>query len=71
MGNEKDMYSTSIHIAIMSLNKGAMTKEKDGTHFSEELEIIIGVRQVSVSSPVLFAIVVDVVTNGINEGTIQ
>ena len=40
---------------------------KVGTHFSEELVVNVGVHQGSVLSPLLFAIVVDVITNEIKE----
>ena len=57
--------------AVMSLYKGVRTKVKVGTHLSEELEMNVGVHQGSVLSPLLFAIVIDVVTNEIKEGTLQ
>ena len=57
--------------AVMSLYKGARTKVKVGTPFSEEFEVNVGVHQESVLSPLLFAIVVDVVTNEIKEGMLQ
>ena len=55
----------------MSLGKGARTKVKVGTHLSEEFEEDAGVHQGSVLSPLLFVIVVDVVTNEIKEGMLQ
>ena len=51
--------------AVMSLYKGVETRVKVGTHLSEEFAVNIGVHQGSVLSPLLFAIVVDVVTNEI------
>ena len=57
--------------AVMSLYKGARTKVKVGIHFSEELEANVGVHQGSILLPLLFAIVVDVVTNEIKEGMLQ
>ena len=54
--------------AVMSLCKGARTKVKVGTHFSEEFEVNFTAHQGSVLSPLLFAIVVDVAMNEIKEG---
>ena len=52
--------------AVMSLYKGAKTRVTFGTHFSGEFEVNVGVHQGSVLSPLLlFAIIVDVVTNEI------
>ena len=55
----------------MSLYKGVKTKVKVGTHLSEELEVKVGAHQGSVLSPLLFAIVVDVVTNEIKAGMLK
>ena len=60
--------SEALVTAVMSLYKGARTKVKVGTHLSEELGVDVGVHQGSVLSPLLFAIVIDVVTN---EGMLQ
>ena len=57
--------------AVMSLYKDARTKVKVGTHFSEELEVNVGVHQGSVLSLLLLAIVVNVVMNEIKEGMFQ
>ena len=57
--------------AVMSLCKGARTKVKVGTHLSEEFELNVGIHQASVLSPMLFAIVDDVVTDETKEGMLQ
>ena len=57
--------------AVMSLYKGARTKVKVGTHFSEELEVNVRAHQGSLLSQLLFAIVIDVVTDKIKEGMLQ
>ena len=57
--------------ALMSMYKGARTKAKVGRHLSEEHEVNVGVHHGSVLSPLLFAIVIDVVTNEMKEGMSQ
>ena len=54
--------------AVMSLYRGARTKVKVVT---EEFELNVGVHHGSLLSPLLFAIVVHVVTNVIKEGMLQ
>ena len=56
-------------IAVMSLYKYARTNVKVGTHLSEGFDENAGVRQGSALSKLLFAIVVDVATYVIKEGT--
>ena len=58
-------------VAVMRLYKGAKTKIKFGTHFSEQFKVSVGVHQGSVLSPLLFAIVVDVVTYEAKDVTLQ
>ena len=48
--------------AVMSLYDGAKTKVRMGSAYSEEFEVNVGVHQGYVLSPLLFAIVVDVIT---------
>ena len=48
--------------AVMSLHEGAMTKVRVGSGTSDEFGVRVGVRQGSVLSPLIFAVVVDVVT---------
>ena len=57
--------------AVMSLYEGAKTRVRVGLESSEEFEVKVGVHQGSVLSPLVFAIMVDVVTenerNGLSE----
>ena len=54
--------------AVMSLYEGARTRVRVGSELSEEFEVKVGVHQGSVLSPLVFAIVVDVVTERAREG---
>jgi hypothetical protein len=54
--------------AVMSLYEGAKTRVRVGSELSEEFEVKVGVHQGSVLSPLVFAIVVDVVTESAREG---
>ena len=47
---------------VMSLYKGSKTKVKVGSDFLEKFYVAVGVHQRSVSSTLMFAIVVDIVT---------
>ena len=53
---------------VMSLYEGAKTRVRVGLELSEELEVKVGVHQGSVLSPLVFAIVVDVVPESIKTG---
>ena len=48
--------------AVMSLYEGVKTRVRVGQELSEEFEVKVGVHQGSVFSPLIFAIVVAVVT---------
>ena len=57
--------------AVMSLYDGAKTRVRVGSAYSEEFEVNVGVHQGSVLSPLLFAIVVDVVTENARRGAVN
>ncbi|XP_002731282.2 uncharacterized protein LOC100366586, partial [Saccoglossus kowalevskii] len=54
--------------AVMSLYEGAKTRVRVGSELSEEFEVKVGVHQGSVLSPLIFAVVIDVVTESAREG---
>ena len=54
--------------AVMNLYEGAKTRVRVGLELSEEFEVKVGVHQGSVLSPLVFAIVVDVVTESVRNG---
>ena len=47
--------------AVMSLYEGAKTRVRVGLQLSEEFEVKVGVHQESAFSPLVFAIVVDMI----------
>ena len=57
--------------AVMSLYDGAKTRVKMGSAYSEEFEVKVSVHQGSVLSPLLFAIVVDVITENARRGVVN
>ena len=57
--------------AVMSLYEGSRTKVRVGSGTSDEFEVRVGVHQVSVLSPLIFAIVVDVVTKHARAGLLN
>ena len=54
--------------AVMSLYDGANTRVRVGSTYSKEFEIKVGVHQGSVLSPLLFAVVADVITENAKKG---
>ena len=58
---KKDLSEVMIQ-AIMSLHDGAKTRVRVGSAYSEEFKVKVGVHYGSVLSPLLFPIVVDVIT---------
>ena len=56
---------------VMSLYDSAKTRVRVGSSYSEEFEVKVGVHQGSVLSPLLFAIVVDVITENARRGVVN
>ena len=54
--------------AVMRVSEGAKTRVRVGLGLSEEFEVKVGVHQGSVLLPLVFAIVVDVVTESVKNG---
>ena len=57
--------------AVMSLYDGAKTRVRVGSAYFEEFEVKVGVHQGSVLTPLLFAIVVDVITENARRGVMN
>ena len=57
--------------AVMSLYDGAKTRVRVGSAYSEEFKVNVGVHQESVLSPLLFAIVVDVITENARRAVVN
>ena len=55
----------------MSLYEGAKTRVRVGLELSEEFEVKVSVHQRSVLSPLVFAILFDVVTESVRSGLIS
>ena len=57
--------------AVMSLHDGAKTRVRVGSAYSEKFEVKVGVHQGSVLSPLLFAIVANVITQNARRGVVN
>ena len=57
--------------AVMSLYDGAETRVRVGSAYSEEFQVKDGVHQGSVLSPLLFAIVVDIIAENARRGVVN
>ena len=57
--------------AVMGLYNGVKTRVRVGSSYSEEFEVKVGVHQASVLSPLLFAIVVDVISENEERGVVN
>ena len=71
MGHEKEGLSEVMVWARMSLYDDAKTRVRVTSAYSEEFEVKVGVHQGSVLSPLLFAIVVDVITENARRGVVD
>ena len=71
MAMRKKKVSEVLMKALMSLYDGAKTKVKVGSGLSDKFRVNVGVHQGSVLSPLLFAIVVNVVTERVKDGSIN
>ena len=56
---------------VMTLHDGAKTRVRVGSAYAEEFEVKVGVHQGSVLSPLLFAIVVHVITKKAKRGVVN
>ena len=68
MGNEEERYTRVMVTAVMSLYEGAKTRVRVGLELSEEFEVKVGVHLGSLLSPLVFAIVVDIVMENVRNG---
>ena len=57
--------------AVMSLYDGAKTRVRVGSAYSEKFQVIVDVHQGSVLSPLLFAIVVDAITENARRSVVN
>ena len=57
--------------AGMSLYDGPKTRVRIGSAYSEEFKVKVGVHQGSVLSPLLFSIVVDIITENARRGVVN
>ena len=71
MGHETKGVSEVMVRSVMSLYDGSKTRVRVGSAYSEEFKIKVGVYQGSVLSPLLFAIVVDVITENARRGVVN
>ena len=55
----------------MSLYDGAKTRVRVGSAYSEKFEVKVGIHRGSVMSPLLFAIVVDIITENARRGVVN
>ena len=67
---KKGLSEVIVRVA-MSLYDGAKTRMRVGSAYSEEFEVKVGVHQGSVLSPLLFAIVVNVITENARRGVVN
>ena len=67
---KKDLSEVMVR-AVLSLYDSAKIRVRVGSAYSEKFEVKVGVHQGSVLSPLLFAIVVDVITENATRGVVN
>ena len=69
MDNDEERFTRGTMVtAVISLYEGAKTKVSVGLELSQEFEVKVGVHQASVLLLLVFAIVVDMVTENVRNG---
>ena len=67
---KKDLSEVIVR-AVVSPYDGAKTRVRVGSAYSDEFEVKVGVHQGSVLSPLLFAIVADVITENARRAVVN
>ena len=71
MCNEEDGNTRSFVRSVMYLYEGSSTRVTVDSELSEEFEVKVGLHPLSLLSPFLFEVIVDVVTEFAREGVLS